>query len=98
MKNKDVEDIVVKALDEYASKHDAWNYLINQITKEAFAAHRTKNFDEVNIKRLNTSLEFKDKEIREHKQAISNLRGYVGYLESQLSLSNALLSEHDYNY
>jgi phage shock protein A len=29
-------------------------------------------------------LKIKDKEIREHKQAISNLRGYVGYLESQI--------------
>lgn len=98
MKNKDVEDIVVKALDEYASKHDAWNYLINQITKEAFAAHRTKNFDEVNIRRLNTYLETKDKEIREHKQAISNLRGYIGYLESQIDQLEKSLDEHEGNY
>lgn len=98
MKNKDVEDIVVKALEEYASKHDAWNYLINQITKEAFAAHRTKDFDEVQIIRLNTVLEIKDKEIHEHKQAITNLRGYVGYLESQIDQLEKRLDEHEGNY
>ena len=98
MKNKDVEDIVVKALEEYASKHDAWNYLINQITKEAFAAHRTKDFDEVQIIRLNTVLEIKDKEIHEHKQAITNLRGYVGYLESQIYQLEKRLDEHEGNY
>lgn len=45
MKNKDVEDIVLKVLDEYASKQDKWNCQIDQITREAFAAHRTKEFD-----------------------------------------------------
>jgi chromosome segregation ATPase len=98
MKNKDVEDIVVKALEEYSSKHDAWNTEIDSITKEAFAAHRTKNFDEVNIKRLNTYLETKDDEIREHKQAISNLRGYVVYLESQIYQLEKRLDEHEGNY
>ena len=98
MKNKDVEDIVVKALNEYVCKYDPRNTEIHQITKEAFAAHRTKDFDEVNIKRLNTSLEFKDKEIREHKQAISNLRGYVGYLESQIDQLEKRLDEHEGNY
>ena len=98
MKNKDVEDIVVKALEEYSSKHYAWNTEIDSITKEAFAAHRTKNFDEVNIKRLNTYLETKDDEIREHKQAISNLRGYVGYLESQIYQLEKRLDEHEGNY
>lgn len=98
MKNKDIEDIVVKALNEYASKHDAWNTEIDQITKEAFAAHRTKDFDEVNIIRLNTVLEIKDEEIHEHKQAISNLRGYVGYLESQIDQLEKRLDEHEDSY
>ena len=98
MKNKDAEDIVIKALDEYASKHGVWNTEIYQITKEAFAAHLTKDFDEININRWNTYLETKDKEIREHKQAISNLRGYVGYLESQIDQLEKRLDEHEGNY
>ena len=33
MKNKDVEDIVVKALEEYSSKQDKWDANIETITK-----------------------------------------------------------------
>ena len=99
MKNKDVEDYVFKVLSFYEQNYDpAIDPAIEQITKEAFAAHRTKDFDEVNIKRLNTYLETKDKEIREHKQAISNLRGYVGYLESQIDQLEKRLDEHEGNY
>ena len=98
MKNKDAEDMVIKALDEYLITHGDWNTEIYQITKEAFAAHRTKNFDEVNIIRLNTVLEIKDEEIHEHKQAITNLRGYVGYLESQIYQLEKRLDEHEGNY
>lgn len=98
MKNKDVEDIVIKALDEYLITHGDWNTEIYQITKEAFAAHRQKGFDEVQVKRSNTYLEIKDEEIREHKQAISNLRGYVGYLESQIYQLEKRLDEHEGNY
>ena len=43
-------------------------------------------------------METKDKEIREHKQAISNLRGYVGYLESQIDQLEKRLDEHEGNY
>jgi flagellar biosynthesis chaperone FliJ len=95
MKNKDVEDYVFKALEFFEKDRDP---AIDQITKEAFAAHRQKGFDEVQIKRLNTYLETKDKEIREHKQAISNLRGYVGYLESQIDQLEKRLDEHEGNY
>jgi hypothetical protein len=95
MKNKDVEDIVVKALEFFEKDLDP---AIDQITKEAFAAHRQKDFDEVQIKRLNTYLEIKDKEIHEHKQAITNLRGYVGYLESQIYQLEKRLHEHEGNY
>jgi hypothetical protein len=98
MKNKDVEDIVIKALDEYLITHGDWNTEIYQITKEAFAAHRTKDFDEMRIKRVNSYLDKKDREILEHKQAISNLRGYVGYLESQIYQLEKRLDEHEGNY
>jgi len=95
MKNKDVEDYVFEALEFFEKQRDP---AIDQITKEAFAAHRTKDFDEVNIKRLKTYLEIKDKEIREHKQAISNLRGYINYLESQIDQLEKKFSEYQDSY
>jgi hypothetical protein len=95
MKNKDVEDYVFETLEFFEKQRDP---TIDQITKEAFAAHRTKGFDEVTIKRLNTYLETKDKEILEHKQAISNLRGYIGYLESQIYQLEKRLNEHEDSY
>jgi hypothetical protein len=98
MKNKDVEDVVLESIDSlYPTKNEFVDNVVI-ITKEAFAAHRTKDFDEVNIKRLNTYLETKDEEIREHKQAISNLRGYVGYLESQIYQLEKRLGEHEDSY
>lgn len=82
MKNKDVEDIVKKALDEYSSKQDKWNTAIDTITAEAFAAHRVRDFLELQIKNLNKALDNKTKEIQEYQTAIDNLRGYMGFLES----------------
>jgi prefoldin subunit 5 len=84
MKNKDVEDIVKKALDEYSSKQDKWNTAIDTITSEAFAVHRVHDFQELQIKNLNKALDNKTKEIQEHQAAIDNLRGYIGFLESRI--------------
>jgi chromosome segregation ATPase len=98
MKNKDVEDIVKKALDEYSSKHETWCPDIDTITKEAFAAHRTKAFDEANIKRLNTYLESKDEEIWQHQKAIDDLRGYIDFLESRIESLKRRLGEHEDSY
>lgn len=93
MKNKDVQDYVFNALEFFDSNHR--DPSIDQITNEAFAAHRIKDFDEVTIKRLNTYLEIKDKEILEHKQAIDNLRGYITFLESKISKLEHELDEHE---
>lgn len=98
MKNKDVEDIVKKALDEYSSKQDKWNTAIDTITAEAFAAHRVQDVTEIQIKNLEICLESKDKEIREHKKAIENLRGYMGFLESQIEQYKFRLDEHEDSY
>ena len=84
MKNKDVEDIVNKALDEYSSKQKVWCHDIDTITAEAFAAHRVRDFQELQIKNLSKDLDNKDKEIQEHQTAIDNLRGYMGFLESRI--------------
>lgn len=92
MKNKDVEDYVFKALEFFEKDRD---HAIDQITREAFAAHRTKDFDEMTHKRTVSYLDKKDKEILLHKQAISDLRGYVGYLESQIYQLEKDLGQHD---
>lgn len=84
MKNKDVEDIVKKALDEYSSKQDEWDTAIDTITAEAFAAHRVHDFTENQVKNLNKALDNKTKEIQEHQTAIDNLRGYISFLESRI--------------
>ena len=84
MKNKDVEDIVKKALDEYSSKQDKWNTAIDTITAEAFAAHRVHDFTENQVKKLERHLESKTKEIQEYQTAIDNLRGYISFLESRI--------------
>lgn len=98
MKNKDVEDIVFKALAEYSDKQEKWCCSINHITAEAFAAHRVQGVTEIQIKNLERCLESKDKEIWEHKKAIENLRGYMGFLESQIEQYKFRLDEHEDSY
>ena len=95
MKNKDVEDIVFKALADYADKQEAWCTEVETITKEAFTAHRVQGITEIQIKNLEGYLQDKDKEIWEHKKAIENLRGYMGFLESQIEQYKFRLDEHE---
>lgn len=103
MKNKDVEDIVFDALNQYLNLEEKLQGQIvdsnlsdiNKITKEAFAAHRVQDVTESQIKNLERCLESKDKEIREHKKAIENLRGYIGFLESQIEQYKFRLDEHE---
>ena len=63
MKNKDVEDIVLEAINSmYPTKNGHIDNVI-KITKEAFAAHRESGFQELQIKNLERLLEDKNKEI-----------------------------------
>lgn len=98
MQNKDVEDIVFKALSEYSDKQGIWCTDVDTITKEAFAAHREQRITELQIKNLEILLEDKDKEIWQHKKAIENLRGYMGFLESQIEQYKFRLDEHEDSY
>lgn len=98
MKNKDVEDIVFKALSEYSDKREKWCTEVDTITKEAFAAHRVKDVTEIQIKNLERYLKNKDKEIWEHKKAIENLRGYMRFLEDQIEQYKFRLNEHEDSY
>lgn len=95
MKNKDVEDYVLEAIDSmYPTKNGHVDNVI-KITKEAFAAHRVQDVTEIQIKNLERCLEGKDKEIWQHKKAIENLRGYMGFLESQIEQYKFRLDEYE---
>lgn len=95
MKNKDVEEYVFKALDFFERER---NPKIDETVKKAFAAHRVQDVTEIQIKNLERCLESKDKEIWEHKKAIENLRGYMGFLESQIEQYKFRLDEHEDSY
>ena len=98
MKNKDVEDIALEALDYlYPTKNDHVENVI-KMTKEAFAAHRVHDFHILRIKNLEKALENKDVEIWQHQKAIDNLRGYMGFLESQIEQYKHRLDEHEDSY
>lgn len=43
-------------------------------------------------------MEDKDKEIWEHKKTIENLRGYMGFLETQIEQYKFRLDEHEDSY
>ena len=106
MKNKDVEDIVFEALNQYLNLEEKLQgeivdtnlHNISKITREAFAAHRVQDATEIQIKNLERCLEIKDREIWEHKKAIENLRGYMGFLESQIEQYKFRLDEHEDSY
>ena len=95
MKNKDVKDIVFKALDFFEKDRDP---KIDETVKKAFATHRTKAFDEADIKRLNTYLESKDEEIWQDQKAIDDFRGYIDFLESRIESLKRRLGEHEDSY
>ena len=98
MKNKDVEDIVLEAIDSmYPTKNGHVDNVI-KITKEAFAAHRVSDITDIKIKNLKRLLDDKDKEIWQHKKAIENLRGYMGFLETQIEQYKFRLDEHEDSY
>lgn len=50
---------------------------------QCFAAKRVENLQENQIKRLQGGNDSLEKEIRRHKTCISNLRGYIDYLEKE---------------
>jgi hypothetical protein len=98
MKNKDVEDIVLEAINSmYPTKNSHVDNVI-KITKEAFTAHRNKDFSDIQITNLGIALKNKDEEIWQHQNAIKNLRGYMGFLESQIEQLKFRLNEHEISY
>jgi predicted nucleic acid-binding Zn-ribbon protein len=98
MKNKDVEDIVVKALEEYSSKQDEWDVNIETITKEAFTELKLKGIHEMAAKRIDNEIDRLNKDLWEHQKAIDYLRGYITFLESKISKLEHQLDEHEDSY
>ena len=98
MKNKDVEDIVLEAINSmYPTKNGHADNVI-KITKEAFVAQRVQDFVNIQITNLGIALKNKDEEICQHQKAIENLRGYMGFLESQIEQLKSKLEEHESSY
>jgi peptidoglycan hydrolase CwlO-like protein len=94
MKNKDIEDIVVKALEEYSSKQDKWDANIETITKEAFAELRVKPLHQTTLQRKDREIDHLKEELHQYKNAIDNLRGYITFLDSKISKLEHQLDEH----
>lgn len=84
MKPKDIEDIVNKALREYASKHEVWSTEIDETVKEAFTALRLKGFHETQERNSKLAVKNLQKKIQDRDIAIDSLRGFISYLESRI--------------
>ena len=98
MKNKDVDDVVLEAINSmYPTKNGHADNVI-KITKEAFAVQRVQDFVNIQITNLGIALKNKDEEICQHQKAIENLRGYMGFLESQIEQYKFRLDEHEGNF
>ena len=80
---KNAESIVKTALEIYADKQEQWDNNIETITKEAFKELRLKSFHEGQLIRHDRHIETLNKELRQHQQAIRDLRGYIGFLEDK---------------
>ena len=92
---RNAESIVVKALEEYSSKQDKWDANIETVTKEAFAELRLKGIHEMAAKRTEGQFDNLNQELRQHQNAIDNLRGYITFLESKISKLENELDEHE---
>jgi polyhydroxyalkanoate synthesis regulator phasin len=92
---KNAEWVVKLALEIYADKQDKWDTNIETITKEAFAELRLKGIHEMAATRTEGHLHNLNQELRQHQDAIDNLRGYITFLESKISKLENELDEHE---
>jgi polyhydroxyalkanoate synthesis regulator phasin len=89
------ESVVKLALAIYADKQEQWDTNIEAITKEAFAELRLKGIHEMAAKRTEGQFDNLNQELRQHQNAIDNLRGYITFLESKISKLENELAEHE---
>jgi hypothetical protein len=92
---KNAESVVKLALAIYADKQEKWDTNIETITKEAFAELRVKPLHQMSLQRKDCEIDRFKEELRQHENAIDNLRGYITFLESKISKLEHQLDEHD---
>lgn len=80
-KTKTLEASILEAI----AKHDCDPKELTEFAEQCFAANRVRDFNESQLKRQENWLTQKDGEICRHKTCISNLRGYIDYLEKELA-------------
>jgi septal ring factor EnvC (AmiA/AmiB activator) len=78
----------------YSSKQDKWDANIETVTKEAFAELRIKPLHQMSIQGRDCEIDRFKEELRQHENAIDNLRGYITFLESKISKLEHQLDEH----
>jgi polyhydroxyalkanoate synthesis regulator phasin len=92
---RNAESVVKLALEIHADKQEQWDNNIETITKEAFAELRLKGIHEMAAKRREGQFDNLNQELRQHQNAIDNLRGYITFLESKISKLENELDEHE---
>ena len=80
-KIKALEDCILEAI----KKHDCDPNEATKFAEECFAAQRVRDVDESMIKSLKNQNNSLLGEIYRHKTCISNLRGYIDFLEKENS-------------
>ena len=99
MKNIDYEKYALEAVAShrinYPDSSKDWPSDIEENISDAFTFQRMHGFLEVQNKNLETVIGDKNGEIFKCKQAIKNLRGYIGFLESEIKELEKRLDEHE---
>jgi chromosome segregation ATPase len=92
---RNAESVVKLALKIYADKQEQWDNNIETITKEAFAELRVKPLHQMSLQRRDCEIDRFKEELRQHENAIDNLRGYITFLDSKISKLENELDEHE---
>ena len=78
----------IKALEtsilEAIAKHDCDPKEASNFAEKCFASHKLRDVNENMIKNLGRQNDALMRDIARHKTCISNLRGYIEYLEKEL--------------
>jgi len=91
---RNAESVVKLALEIYADKQEQWDTNIETITKDAFAELRVKPLPQMSLQRKDCEIDRFKEGLRQHENAIDNLRGYITFLDSKISKLEHQLDEH----
>ena len=78
-KTKTLEASILDAI----KKHDCDPVELTKFAEKCFSAYRVESLNETKIKNLNEWLKHGEQEIARHKICIKDLRGYIGFLETE---------------